>query len=528
MNLRFWLNLFFSFSICLLITALLGFALARIQQQPKNFTLFKRSVKLDSFLLLKQLNRKLDFLVDEAQKIQSRREISSGSPFFSLVISHQSQIEQIYSVESDPLLLNDEFKKAGDLKKSYKKEPDQKPVRQIKPSAPFVLKEDVIKELARLVLNESFPTAFHFKKVKYNEKNFTVLVHSFEENKKWLAFLKKNKQVLKWPLHSVKERPQQNKAFFAGNHKQIFFHSEKFKPLKKQVVKSLEELSQNTSLSGRYLTLHKKSGHKQIYYLQKWERGGLFLVNQKAFSLQGFPWLFFLSKDTLFISFALTGLIFILFFILFLSKIASLMSSYNFLKMAVLTFSKTGFFPPVKTLKNPWLYFYNNRFFILNKKREEDENKDTKSGNTSFQDILRQELKNFKAKFPHLTVKEEFDFDVRVFSFQKFLRAIIHELLLNAVEAMGGLKKAQLDLSLKKDGENLLFSIRDYGPGIKTKNYKKIFQMYYSTKSQLGVGLNLARSIIQANEGSLELSSVEAEGLKLMVRLPLKCFLKNH
>ena len=79
-------------------------------------------------------------------------------------------------------------------------------------------------------------------------------------------------------------------------------------------------------------------------------------------------------------------------------------------------------------------------------------------------------------------------------------------------------------MSLKGDEKNLIFSVRDYGAGVQDKNRKKLFRVYYSGKSQLGVGLTLIQSIIQANEGSIDLSSPKGGGLKVDVSLPLKCF----
>ena len=117
--------------------------------------------------------------------------------------------------------------------------------------------------------------------------------------------------------------------------------------------------------------------------------------------------------------------------------------------------------------------------------------------------------------------------NTKVFGFERFLRTILHELLLNGVEAMGSLKELKLDVSLQKEQSNLIFCVRDYGVGVSDQNYNRLFEMYYSTKSQLGVGLNLVQSLVKANGGDLQFSSPKGGGLKVCVHLPLKSFLKN-
>jgi len=54
----------------------------------------------------------------------------------------------------------------------------------------------------------------------------------------------------------------------------------------------------------------------------------------------------------------------------------------------------------------------------------------------------------------------------------------------------------------------VLVSIEDSGAGIDPKDIERIFESFYTTKSQgMGMGLSICRSIIEAHQGRLWASS---------------------
>lgn len=516
MNSRFWFHFFIFTFICLLIAFLAGFFLTTTYSTELERALLKKSLKLESFSYLEQLNKRLDFLIREGERVQSEEKLPSDSPFFAFVVlSNLPQGEKVYVVESQiPLNITDQKQNVSVAKKQFEEK------------SHFDLeKKKTLIELSRKAAVEPAVEGFWFKSLQATEQkqSFIVFIKSLGKNKRWIAFLKEDKKFFKlWP----KEAKHKGREVFVINGQgKLFFHT-KEKTLAKEssVWKSLKKISKKPFSKGKYLESHRKSGDKNMYYLQKWGKGDLFLISKAKFSLPFFAW----RDDSYLIALGVCFLIFCLFFSFFCLKLFRLLSAYDFLKKAILSFDKTNLFPIIDIPKNPLLYFYRNRSMFLNKKEEMDKNDKTKLASVNFQEIIRQELEKLKSKFPKLIVREEFDFDVKLFGFERFLRAIVHELLLNALESMGGSKEQKLDLSLKKEEVDLIFSIRDYGTGVDDKNYKKCFHMYYSTKSQMGVGLNLVQSIVQSNEGDIEFSSPKEGGLKVHVRLPLKCFLKNN
>ena len=94
----------------------------------------------------------------------------------------------------------------------------------------------------------------------------------------------------------------------------------------------------------------------------------------------------------------------------------------------------------------------------------------------------------------------------RVFADRIQLQQVILNLMLNAIEAME--KAAQprvLRLAVGSHGENTVrVAVSDSGPGIAAAQRQRIFDAFFSTKTDgIGMGLAISRSIIEANQGRL-------------------------
>ncbi|KAA0891681.1 sensor histidine kinase [Oryzomonas rubra] len=101
------------------------------------------------------------------------------------------------------------------------------------------------------------------------------------------------------------------------------------------------------------------------------------------------------------------------------------------------------------------------------------------------------------------------------------LRQVFTNLILNAVQAMGG--KGVLTLATKGvaplDGCEV--SISDTGPGIGPGQLKKIFTPFFTTKDTgSGLGLSISYGIIKDHGGDIKVSSVEGKGTTFKVTIP--------
>ena len=539
MNFRFWLS-FFIFSLAFLLTGYFaGSLLAKLDFVVLERSLLKESIKLESLLHLEQLNKKLDFLIKEGESVQNEGKILPDSPFFAFVVLNPSQTEEVYiSDDSFPLSVISQKQSESSNKEQTEAKPEkERPGPGLEEEDLF---EEQIKQEKRNILIElsekaALQTAlgdFEFKSLKApgRRQSIIVFVRSFGEEGHGIAFLKKDRKFFKLQTDFLKEKEVKSKEIFVVNAKgQLFFHTDDSKAFKvfgkkSPVRKFLKKLSQEQILKSSYFSSkpQKKSGYENLYHFHKWNKGDLFLVSKTNFPVR------FFNGKTYPLTLSLWLLILYFIFIFFCLRVSRFVSAYNFLKQAILSFSKSDLFPVVDIPKNPLLFFYKNRILFLNQKGKKDQDKTEPLVSVNFQDLIRQELEKLKSRFPRIVVKEDFNSDIKLFGFERFMRAIVHELLLNALEAMGGAKELKLDISLKEEGDQLIFSVRDYGTGLDDKDYEKCFRMYYSTKSQTGVGLNLVQSIVQSNEGEIRFSSPEGGGLELCVLLPLKCFLKNH
>jgi two-component system, NtrC family, sensor kinase len=98
------------------------------------------------------------------------------------------------------------------------------------------------------------------------------------------------------------------------------------------------------------------------------------------------------------------------------------------------------------------------------------------------------------------------------------LRIVLANLLRNARDAMptGG----QLTIRARADGEHVNIDVTDSGVGISPENLPRIMEPLYSTKARgLGLGLAIARALVEKNQGSLRVTSNPGRGSTFTVRL---------
>lgn len=100
------------------------------------------------------------------------------------------------------------------------------------------------------------------------------------------------------------------------------------------------------------------------------------------------------------------------------------------------------------------------------------------------------------------------------------LRQALLNVTSNGLEAMPG--GGRLRLALRTEGELAHLTISDTGPGISVDDSPHIFDLHFTTKpSGSGVGLRVARSVIGAFGGSIEVESEPGHGARFEIRLPL-------
>jgi len=91
-----------------------------------------------------------------------------------------------------------------------------------------------------------------------------------------------------------------------------------------------------------------------------------------------------------------------------------------------------------------------------------------------------------------------------------------------ALDASDGEQAKTIDVTIANDDQYGIVSISDTGPGIDPEHLKQIFQAYFSTrKAGSGLGLAMARRILRAHGGRIEVDSTVGQGTTFTFRLPL-------
>ena len=88
------------------------------------------------------------------------------------------------------------------------------------------------------------------------------------------------------------------------------------------------------------------------------------------------------------------------------------------------------------------------------------------------------------------------------------IRQVLLNLFSNAVHASK--KNGTIILALENSGNNIIFTIQDFGYGILKENFKKIFEPFFTTKDVnkgTGLGLFISRGIMEKLGGNIEVDS---------------------
>jgi signal transduction histidine kinase len=104
------------------------------------------------------------------------------------------------------------------------------------------------------------------------------------------------------------------------------------------------------------------------------------------------------------------------------------------------------------------------------------------------------------------------------------LQQVITNLVLNAIEAVNGAAGSirRIDIEAARVENQAEVAIGDYGPGIPPDQLKQVFEPFFTTKPQgMGMGLAIARTIVEAHGGRLTAENQPGGGALLRIGLPL-------
>jgi signal transduction histidine kinase len=103
------------------------------------------------------------------------------------------------------------------------------------------------------------------------------------------------------------------------------------------------------------------------------------------------------------------------------------------------------------------------------------------------------------------------------------LQQVILNFLLNASEAMSLVadRPRQLVIRTEDEGDRVRLSVRDAGVGFEPDRVDKLFEAFYTTKTDgMGMGLSVSRSIIESHHGRLWAARNEGPGATFSFSIP--------
>jgi C4-dicarboxylate-specific signal transduction histidine kinase len=133
------------------------------------------------------------------------------------------------------------------------------------------------------------------------------------------------------------------------------------------------------------------------------------------------------------------------------------------------------------------------------------------------------EMLSYKARKANVEVKLKMSEALELFGDSVRFSQAITNLVANAIDAYANIssqtKKVEIKVFYKNN--SIFLEIKDFGEGIKKDNLKLIFEPFFSTKQEqgIGIGLSLTKDIIEKDfGGSIEVFSEEGEGAKFVLK----------
>src|SRR5262245_4482311 len=108
------------------------------------------------------------------------------------------------------------------------------------------------------------------------------------------------------------------------------------------------------------------------------------------------------------------------------------------------------------------------------------------------------------------------------------IQQVLLNLIINARQAMEGGGQLLVQVRHSPEGGLGEVEVRDSGHGIPAETLRKIFDPYFTTKTAdaqgqggTGLGLSMAREVIEAHQGRIRVESAVGQGTTFILKLPL-------
>ena len=139
-------------------------------------------------------------------------------------------------------------------------------------------------------------------------------------------------------------------------------------------------------------------------------------------------------------------------------------------------------------------------------------------GKYDLQDIIINAIKESQVDG---IVFEQHLLPVRVYADSERMKQVFFNIIKNAKDAMNN--KGTVSLNMSLDNNSIITTIVDCGQGMNEETLEDCFDPMFSTKlaKSIGMGLTVARQIVEMHNGSISISSKIQKGTTVVVALPI-------
>ncbi len=102
------------------------------------------------------------------------------------------------------------------------------------------------------------------------------------------------------------------------------------------------------------------------------------------------------------------------------------------------------------------------------------------------------------------------------------VRQVLHNLLLNARDALVGTAKPTIELRTRRRNDGIELLLKDNGPGFPEALMRRLFEPYVTSKEKgTGLGLAIVKRIVEEHGGTIEAKNLKGGGATVTLHLPL-------
>ena len=111
--------------------------------------------------------------------------------------------------------------------------------------------------------------------------------------------------------------------------------------------------------------------------------------------------------------------------------------------------------------------------------------------------------------------------EIRIFSYPESLKHIFHNLISNAIDAIG--EGGRIEINVTDEGNAIMVSVTDNGCGIRQEDMPNLYNPFFTTKEPgegTGLGMFVTYSEVEKIGGTIEVESEEGKGTCFRVMIP--------